>query len=219
MIDRTCQQCGTTYRTFPSIRPKYCGSACAGAAKRNGENVACAQCGEDFYRRPSQPNQTYCSKSCARTAANLTDKNPSFSRDISGDKNPMFGKGMSGEDNPMFGMRKEASSRWRGGTKSRPDGYIRVVAHDDHPYPCETSPSGTKYVLAHRFVVEQWLGRYLEPGEVVHHKDENPSNNDISNLVLYASQSEHMRLGHPDRCPNLGQPSSDVPDLDGPRPG
>jgi len=38
--------------------------------------------------------------------------------------------------------------------------------------------------------------RITRPGEVVHHKDENKQNYDPSNLVVYASQAEHVRLGH-----------------------
>lgn len=51
------------------------------------------------------------------------------------------------------------------------------------------------YVAEHVLVMESHLGRHLEPGEVVHHIDRDRLNNDISNLKLYTSQSEHMR-GH-----------------------
>jgi hypothetical protein len=52
------------------------------------------------------------------------------------------------------------------------------------------------YILEHRLVMEQHIGRFLEPTEVVHHIDENPSNNDIANLRLYSSQSEHISDAH-----------------------
>lgn len=149
-----------------------------------------------FYRRPCRPNQSFCSKSCARTAANLTDANPSYRRDIRGEKNPMYGKGMPGQSNPMYGKRKELCPRWGGGIKIRADGYILVVTSDDHPFPADITPSGTKYVLLHRLIMEEHLGRYLEPGEVIHHKDGNPGNNAIENLELFASQADHIRIGH-----------------------
>lgn len=37
------------------------------------------------------------------------------------------------------------------------------------------------------------LGRPLNPGEVVHHKDCNKSNNDPSNLRVYNSHADHVR--------------------------
>jgi len=46
----------------------------------------------------------------------------------------------------------------------------------------------------HRVIVEQSIGRRLEPWEVVHHKDGNPSNNAIDNLEVVefgAHTAEH----------------------------
>ncbi|MCH7549654.1 MAG: HNH endonuclease, partial [Candidatus Krumholzibacteriota bacterium] len=75
---------------------------------------------------------------------------------------------ISGEKNP----------RWKGGRRTRKDGYVLIW-----------TPTGDK--LEHRVVMEQHIGRHLLPAEIVHHKDNNPSNNAIENLEIYASQSEH----------------------------
>jgi hypothetical protein len=40
------------------------------------------------------------------------------------------------------------------------------------------------------------LGRLLTRREQVHHIDGNPSNNDINNLMLMSSGSEHRRYEH-----------------------
>ena len=45
----------------------------------------------------------------------------------------------------------------------------------------------------HVVLVEQSIGRRLNPDEVVHHIDGNPRNNDISNLQLM-TRSNHTRL-------------------------
>lgn len=49
----------------------------------------------------------------------------------------------------------------------------------------------------HRVVMEQKLGRPLQAGEVVHHKDGNKRNNAPENLELLDSQSTHVRLHVP----------------------
>lgn len=156
----------------------------------------CEQCGKPTQSYPCRVKR-FCSKSCARTAANLTSANPSHHRDISGDRNPMYGRGLPGEANPMYGKRKHLAPRWKGGRKIRRDGYVLVVAPDDHPYPADTHQgSGLKYILEHRWVMEQAIGRYLDPAEVVHHIDGNPTNNAIDNLRLYANQAEHITDAH-----------------------
>ena len=41
--------------------------------------------------------------------------------------------------------------------------------------------------------MEEYLGRYLYSGEIVHHIDGNKQNNDIKNLLLM-TESDHMKL-------------------------
>ena len=46
----------------------------------------------------------------------------------------------------------------------------------------------------HRVVAEQFLGRPLMPGEVVHHIDCNKRNSSMNNIRVYKSQSEHAKF-------------------------
>ena len=68
------------------------------------------------------------------------------------------------------------------------DGYIRITVPRDTPN-CRPLPKGNQYgsILEHRHVMQRHLGRPLRPGEQVHHKDGNRTNNAISNLELKAS--------------------------------
>lgn len=196
MITRTCGHCGQSYQTYPSIKPRYCSRLCAGESKKRGAVATCVQCGAEYWKFASRPDSLYCSKSCVTTARNLTASNPSHHRDISGKNNPMYGRGLKGLDNPMHGKTKRSAPRWKGGRKIRKDGYIFIVAEDNHPHPSMRKESGLKYILEHRAVMEKHLGRYLQPGEVVHHIDKNPRNNNITNLQLFASQKEHIHTAH-----------------------
>ena len=79
----------------------------------------------------------------------------------------------------------------------------KIIHKGDYEYALVPDhPNATKngYVLLHRVVMENYIGRLLTPDEVVHHKDHNKKNNDISNLELLTSK-EHFRL-HSNEKPN-----------------
>jgi hypothetical protein len=57
----------------------------------------------------------------------------------------------------------------------------------DHP-----AASTIGYVLEHRLVMESHLGRYLTPDEVVHHLNDDPSDNRIENLEVML-RADHSR--------------------------
>jgi len=61
--------------------------------------------------------------------------------------------------------------------------------------PIEFLPMVRKngYVMEHRLIVAQLLGRCLKRSEVVHHVDHNPENNDPANLMLFSSNSAHKK--------------------------
>ena len=69
------------------------------------------------------------------------------------------------------------------------NGYI-VVRCPGHP---QAGSCGQVY--EHRMVMERHLGRFLRPGEVVHHKNEDTTDNRIENLEL-TNHVEHQRLHH-----------------------
>lgn len=73
---------------------------------------------------------------------------------------------------------------------------VKVIKKGDYDYALVPDhPKATKngYVLLHRVVMENAIGRLLTDSEEVHHIDKNRHNNDISNLQLLSSQ-EHRNL-------------------------
>ena len=81
--------------------------------------------------------------------------------------------------------RREQSPLWRGGI-SIVNGY-RCERLAEHP---RAHSNGSVY--EHILIAERGLGRFLFDGEVVHHKDGDKKNNDPQNLVVFASQAEHV---------------------------
>ncbi|WP_366930937.1 HNH endonuclease [Microcoleus sp. bin38.metabat.b11b12b14.051] len=65
-----------------------------------------------------------------------------------------------------------------------------------------------KVVYLHRVIAEQNLGRSLRQGEIVHHLDEDKTNNSPENLIVCSSASVHRQYHRknlrqklePDRC-------------------
>lgn len=83
------------------------------------------------------------------------------------------------------GRTGEQSANWKGGRRALKSGYVRIYA-PEHP----KAHNGT--VFEHRLVMEEKLGRLLEPGEVVHHIDGDKSNNHPDNLEL-KTHGDHIR--------------------------
>lgn len=77
---------------------------------------------------------------------------------------------------------------WRGGRTRHSKGYVYAYV-PGHPRAGKNFP----YVLEHILVLEKRLGRYLEPGETVHHVNGRRWDNRPGNLRLFASTGEHSK--------------------------
>lgn len=82
---------------------------------------------------------------------------------------------------------KENNGMWKGGRTGGGGDYVRILI-PNHP---NSSKDG--YVLEHRLVMEEKVGRYLNVGEVVHHINHIRDDNRIENLQLL-TKIEHDSL-------------------------
>ena len=89
----------------------------------------------------------------------------------------------------MRGKRAEQTSQWHGGRARHSAGYVYIYA-PDHP---DATQDG--YVLEHRLVAEQMLGRRIQKGEHVHHINGVKTDNRAENLIVL-KHADHARL-HP----------------------
>lgn len=74
---------------------------------------------------------------------------------------------------------------WKGGRIVDKNGYILV--YDPGNPMCRG-----RYVLEHRKVMADHLGRLLTPKEVVHHKNRDKTDNRLENLELFGSNGLHL---------------------------
>lgn len=82
--------------------------------------------------------------------------------------------------------RGENNGKWKGGKVINVQGY-RLIKKFDHP----NSHDG--YVLEHRLLAENVLGRFLTKHEVVHHINKNILDNRLKNLTIL-SKGDHGRI-------------------------
>ena len=97
-------------------------------------------------------------------------------------------KDIKWSDKPPSG---EDSSNYNGGKYIDDKGYVRVLK-TDHPKNIRG------YAYEHRLVMEEYIGRYLEPWETVHHINEIKIDNRLDNLYLctHAEHSAIHKEGH-----------------------
>jgi len=121
------------------------------------------------------------------------ENNPMYGVNRQGKENPMYGVHRFGKESPMWGkthseksiqqmkraQRKEKNHQWKGEKYQNKEGRWFIWLKD-------------KTVCQSRYVAEQYLKRPLNKEEVIHHIDENKSNDNPINLYLFASRGKHI---------------------------
>jgi hypothetical protein len=175
----------------------------------------CLQCGKSVVRYESTKSKsTYCSYGCYWKSKKGKHLSPEHRKKMSDTQKrignrppPCWGRKLTEEHKQKLSMKgrhhtiesrikmgktrkgkytKEKSSRWKGGHPFDSSGYI-LAYFPNHPHSINRC-----YILEHRLVMEKTIGRYLTSLEVVHHINEDRSDNRIENLMMFKNNSEHL---------------------------
>jgi hypothetical protein len=91
--------------------------------------------------------------------------------------------------------RGKKNAAWRGGRTVNSASYVYILKKN-HPFA-----NNKGYVFEHRLVVENMLGRYLEPKEHVHHCNKDKKDNRPENLMVFMSAKDHAAFEHGHHVP------------------
>lgn len=174
-----CAECHREFMRRNSAQKK------ANAQAKRAEKQ-CPICGEIF--RPCKPTSKTCSRKCANTLV---------SRETADQRSRVLRGRVIRPFTDEHKRRLSEAQQRRRSLSGEPRERKRWIVV---PRVRETRTDLKSYRKLngrheHRVLMEQMLGRELMPGEIVHHKDGNKLNNDLSNLELLPSQAEHCR-GH-----------------------
>lgn len=150
-----------------------------GGPKQHGRTRArigtCKRCGAPFLTSVFHAkDKEHCSRSCGLKAAN--------------------------EANPGHFLGGKPGTNWKGGRLVARNGYVWLW----NPEAAQRHRPGTKkpYVLEHRLVMEEKLGRALLPGENVHHINGIRDDNRPENLELWVKKQPPGQRAHEQKhCP------------------
>ena len=85
---------------------------------------------------------------------------------------------------------------WRGGRKINAKGHVLILKRN-HPLA-----DANGYVLEHRYIMYEHMGRKLNDDEVIHHINENKTDNRLENLQVM-TRKEHTILHHKNKKRNI----------------
>jgi hypothetical protein len=88
----------------------------------------------------------------------------------------------------------EKNPAWKGGvTLKRAKGNYRGVRYVRAPQWARPMARADGYIMEHRLVMAEWMGRLMARSEVVNHENHDPSDNRRENLTLWPSNGDHKR--------------------------
>lgn len=206
---KTCQHCNKPFATHDraqAARNKTCGKECAAAMigkansipapveQRKLTKVQCAVCGVEVLRADSWLKRVAaptCSKQCnGALRGQEWKKHASKGRSRwKPESEQALIERMTGPSNPAWKGGVTYRNR-KGAYASQPIRYVRC------PVQLLAMARKDGYVMEHRLLVAQAIGRPLTRAEAVHHVNHDATDNRLENLMLFATNGQHKVFEH-----------------------
>ena len=157
-------------------------------------SVVCERCGKQFERKASRIKRVkhlFCSPECHYENSRIV-----FACRCCGE---MAERRRSSVINPdMLFCSRGCYFKYRKSNPYQVSESTRLKSREAHLKNQQADETSREYLFylgrrEHRVVAERKLGRPLKPGEVVHHIDGDIKNNAAENLMVFATQAEHVR--------------------------
>lgn len=197
-----CAGCGAVLYRYPSVAKNntsgryFCSKACqhrVGSKPRKKQNVICLVCGKAFYPISGSKGM-YCSKACHDTGQT---RRVTRSCAVCGASFELRPSQVATQAGRYCSKECEGRSRWQRPLDRMHNGKPALLSRDGYVKIWE--PMHARYakasgwVMEHRVVMEQILGRSLAAGEHIHHINGDKTDNRPENLAIM-SPGEHSSL-------------------------
>jgi len=176
--DRTCAYCGAKHQRSPSMVGRYCSNKCYHASRST--RTSCAVCGRNL----TQQQAVYCSRDCILEGRRTLEERPC----------EVCGTVMRVQPH-QFGKRRVCSKKCNDELKRLKGPGARVLRRDGYwkvYYPTHPNADRTGYVLEHRLVMSQQIGRPLTKAEEINHINHDRGDNRLENLEI-VDRGTHAR--------------------------
>jgi endogenous inhibitor of DNA gyrase (YacG/DUF329 family) len=194
--EMVCQICGKSKHVRQSQLDrgigKFCSKVCQGISLR-GTNISEEQ--KEKLRNCKRTSESRIKYSLSK----LGSKNPQWhggkinkhclvcNKEISANRSREMIRHFCSKECQGKYQQGESNPNWNGGEMITWNGY-KQIRNTSHPF------NNNGYVKQHRLVVEELMGRYLNPNEEVHHVNKIKTDNRPENLMVFSSKSAHIRF-------------------------
>jgi len=197
---KICQTCSAIFPCLTkeqALRNRYCSRPCIQWKPRKKRalqdrpgmvEIQCSVCSKKRWRFKSQVKHIkspVCSYQCNGKLRGKELVKHAYRGGRSGwtaESRASCKKKMSGPNNPA----------WKGGvTYFRKHGNYKPIKYVRCPPDFLKMARKDVYVMEHRLIVAQAMGRCLKRTEVVHHVNHDPQDNRLKNLELFSSNRDH----------------------------